>query len=74
MKTDEPMNDLNFDGLSPKTNLILLILGFMTKWAANMEEIDLILGIVLKVTSLISFVIFVILNFSKLKKILKGED
>lgn len=74
MKNEEIMNEQIFDPSSGKLGYILIILGFVTKWAANIEDIDLILGVVLKITSLISFIIFVILNFKKVKKILRGED
>lgn len=61
----------------PDNGMISKIL-FLTGWALNftgwISEADLVLSFVLKITSLISFVIFLILNIPKVKSVLKKED
>ena len=46
-------------------------LGFLFMEAGAMENLDLGLGILLKITSLISFVVFVFLNYFKVKEKIK---
>lgn len=52
---------------------ILFILGWTLNLGGWINEADLILSFVLKITSLISFGIFLIINYPKVKKVLKGE-
>ena len=52
---------------------ILFVLGVSLNFSGWITEADIILSFVLKLTSLISFVIFLILNIPKVKKVLKGE-
>jgi len=50
---------------------ILFILGWVLNLGGWINEADLILSFILKITSLISFVIFLIINYPKVKKALK---
>ena len=50
---------------------ILFILGWVLNFSGWIAEADLILSFVLKITSLISFVIFLIINLPKVKRVLR---
>ena len=52
---------------------ILFVLGMGLNFTGWITEADLILSFVLKLTSLVSFIIFLIINLPKVKKVLKGE-
>ena len=51
----------------------LFVIGWVLNFSGWITEADLILSFILKITSLISFVIFLIINFPKIKEALKNE-
>ena len=51
----------------------LFIIGWVLNFSGWITEADLILSFILKITSLISFVIFLIINFPKIKEASKNE-
>ena len=51
----------------------LFVIGWVLNFSGWITEADLILSFILKITSLISFVIFLIINLLKIKEALKNE-
>jgi len=51
----------------------LFVIGWVLNFSGWITEADLILSFILKITSLISFVIFLIINLPKIKEALKNE-
>lgn len=62
------------EGVGPKYNWLYLLIGAVTGISGEtLDHLDQILGIILKVTSIISFIIYLILNWKKIWEKLQGK-
>jgi Na+/glutamate symporter len=61
------MND-EFEFNNPAVGFLFLMIGFTTEAIQTIENLNVWLELILKVTSIISFFIFIFLNWKKIKQ------
>jgi hypothetical protein len=53
------------------TGVVLFVIGWVTKWIHEIESLNTMLDLGLKITSYISFGLFIIINWDKIKRFFK---